>query len=52
MRNYPEPLMLGDVIRDGVNGSYRIVRVRSSAAEGGLGHDWAEPRPGGGAYET
>lgn len=43
MRSYSEPLTVGDLIRDGANGSYLIVRVRPPAAEGGLGHAWAEP---------
>jgi hypothetical protein len=44
MRNYPEPLTVGDVIRDGANGAYLIVRVKPPESEGGLGHAWAEPR--------
>jgi hypothetical protein len=36
MRDYPEPLTVGDLIRDGVNGTYRIARVEPPAAERGL----------------
>jgi hypothetical protein len=32
----------GDEIRDGVNGAYLVARVKPPAAEGGLGHAWAD----------
>jgi hypothetical protein len=49
MRTYPESLGVGAVIPDGMEGPYRIVRVRQPAADGGLGHAWADPvtRTGG-----
>lgn len=41
MRNYPEPLAAGQEIRDGVNGTYRVDRVMTPIAAGGLGMAWA-----------
>jgi hypothetical protein len=42
MRDYDRALHEGDEIRDGVNGVYLVARVKPPAAEGGLGHAWAD----------
>ena len=46
MRHYDQELVVGQEIRDGVNGVYVVERVKPPAAEGGLGHAWATGQHG------